>query len=94
MSATPKGMAYSPSGTGPLSPYIILSSKKTTGLSSRIAVTSSPLASAGVEGSATLSPGTWAGHACRLWLCCAADRRVAPIVVRMTMGTRSLPPDM
>ena len=31
-SATPNGMVYSSSGTGPLSWYIILSSKKTTGI--------------------------------------------------------------
>ena len=37
MSATPNGMVYSSLGTGPLSWYIILSSKKTTGLSSRMA---------------------------------------------------------
>ena len=67
---------------------------KTTGLSSRIAVFSRPLASAGVDGIATFRPGMWLTHACRLWLCCAADRRVAPSVVRSTSGTRRLPPDM
>jgi hypothetical protein len=44
-SATPKGIVYSPSGTGPLAANIILSSKKTTGLSSLIAVFRRPLAS-------------------------------------------------
>ncbi len=44
-SALPRGMVYSSSGTGPRSVYIILSSKKTTGLSSRMALLSSPLAS-------------------------------------------------
>ena len=29
-----------------------------------------------------------------LWLCCAAERRVAPRVVRIVSGTLSLPPDM
>src|SRR5258708_3010189 len=57
-SATPNGMVYSSSGTAPFSLYIILSSKKTTGLSSRIAVLSSPLASYGVDGKTTFSPGT------------------------------------
>ena len=93
-SATPKGIAYSPSGTGPFSGYINLSSKMTTGLSSRIAVFQSPLASKGVDGRATFSPGTWLTQACRLWLCCAAERRVAPRVVRTTIGTFNLPPDM
>src|SRR5207247_1341710 len=37
-SATPKGIVYSSAGTGPLTRYIILSSKMTTGLSSRMAV--------------------------------------------------------
>ena len=36
----------------------------------------------------------WLTQACRLWLCCAADLRVAPSVVRNTIGTRSAPPDM
>ena len=67
---------------------------KTTGLSSRIAVFSRPFASAGVAGSTTLRPGTCATQAWRLWLCCAAERRVAPIVVRSVIGTFSFPPDM
>src|SRR5712691_7435185 len=67
---------------------------KTTGLSSRIAVFSRPFASAGSDGKTTFRPGTCATHACRLWLCCAAERRVAPIVVRCVSGTFSFPPDM
>ena len=69
---------------------IILSSKKTTGLSSRMAAFNSPLASYGVDGTTTLRPGTWLTHACRLCECCAADRRVAPSVVRITIGTFQL----
>src|SRR3989304_3743032 len=38
---------------------------KTTGSSSRMALLSSPLASAGVAGVTTLSPGTWANIASR-----------------------------
>ena len=57
MSATPSGMVYSSAGTGPFSLYIILSSKKTTGLSSRMADFNSPLASYGVEGITTFKPG-------------------------------------
>ena len=57
---------YSSSGTGPLVANIILSSKKTTGLSSRIADLRRPLASYGVEGTTTLTPGTWATQAWRL----------------------------
>ncbi len=85
---------YSSAGTAPFNWYIILSSKKTTGLSSRIALLRSPLASYGVDGTATFNPGTWLSHACKLWLCCAAERRVAPRVVRRTIGTLSLPPDI
>ena len=61
----------------------------TTGLSSRIADLNRPLASYGVDGTTTFSPGMWLGHACSDCECCAADRRVAPIVARMTM--RHLP---
>ena len=49
-SATPSGIVYSSVGTGPFSWYISLSSKKATGLSSRIADLSKPLASYGVDG--------------------------------------------
>src|SRR6266542_1900588 len=79
-SATPRGITKSsPGGTGPLVWYIILSSNTTTGLSSRMAALSRPFASAGVAGRATFSPGTWLTQAWRLWLCCAADRRGAPL---------------
>src|SRR5215510_2107195 len=93
-SATPKGRVYSSAGTGPLSLYIILSSKKTTGLSSRIAVFKRPFASYGVEGNTTFNPGIWQNHACRDCECCAAERRVAPSVARITIGTFHFPPDM
>src|SRR5438067_5330708 len=59
---------------------------KTTGLSSRIAVFRRPFASAGVEGRTTFKPGTCATQAWRLWLCWAAERRVAPIVVSSVRG--------
>jgi hypothetical protein len=77
-----------------LTANIILSSKTTTGLSSRIAALNKPFASYGVAGSATFRPGTCATRACRLWLCCAADRRVAPSVVRTVSGALRRPPDM
>src|SRR5579863_8708701 len=93
-SATPNGIVYSSAGTGPFILYIILSSKKTTGFSSRIAVLSRPLASYGVEGNTTFNPGAWLNQACSDCECCAAERRVAPSVVRITMGTRQWPPDM
>src|SRR5881409_2653994 len=74
-SATPKGIVYSSAGTGPFTRYIILSSKMTTGLSSRMAVFIRPLASYGPEGSATLRPGTWLTQACSDCECWAAERR-------------------
>ena len=85
---------YSSSGTGPFVANIILSSNRTTGPSSRIAAFRRPLASYGVEGSATLRPGTCATQAWRLWLCWAAERRVAPSVVRTVSGAFRRPPDM
>src|SRR5216110_3054650 len=66
----------------------------TTGLSSRIAVFIRPLASYGPEGNATLRPGTWLTQACSDCECWAAERRVAPRVVRKTIGTLILPPDI
>ena len=44
------------------------------------------MASYGVEGMTTFRPGTWLGHAWSDCECCAADRRVAPIVARTTSG--------
>src|SRR5205823_10073188 len=60
----------------------------------RIAVFSSPFASYGVDGIATFNPGTWLNQACSDCECCAAERRVAPSVVRNTIGTFHVPPDM
>ena len=60
MTALPSGIRKSgSSGTSPLTAYSVSASMKMTGLSSRMADFSSPLASAGVEGRTTLSPGTW-----------------------------------
>ncbi len=47
-----------------------------------------------MDGIATFSPGTWLSHACSDCECCAAERRVAPSVVRSTIGTFHVPPDM
>ena len=93
-SATPNGIVYSPCGTIPFQAYIILSSYTITGLSSRTAVLISPLASAGVDGMATLRPGMWDVHACRLCECCAAADLPAPSVARMVSGTFACPPDI
>ncbi len=65
-----------------------------TGLSSRTAETIIPLASAGVAGMTTLSPGVWASHASRLWECCAAAPSPAPAAVVMVSGTLTDPPYM
>ena len=65
----------------------------TTGLWSRMADFSRPLASAGVEGMTTLSPGTWQTHASRLCECCSAAPVPEPPGVRSTMGTETWPPN-
>lgn len=36
----------------------------------------------------------WAYQPSRLWECCAASWRPAPVVMRMTSGTLNWPPDM
>src|SRR5438445_310947 len=56
ISATPSGTTNSSSGTGPLAPKMARGSKYSTGLSSRMAALSRPLASYGVDGSTTLRP--------------------------------------
>src|SRR5213594_3338598 len=48
----------------------------TTGLSSRMALLRRPLASAGVAGMTTLSPGTWAYQLSNDWECWAPSWRV------------------
>ena len=66
-SAAPMGIVYSPSGTSPrTSRYVRLCSRKTVGSSSRTALLSSPLASYGVAGVTTLSPGVCAKNASTL----------------------------
>ena len=57
--ASPKRIGPPFSGTSPRWPYSVSCSMNTTGLSSRMAAFSRPLASAGVEGTATSRPGTW-----------------------------------
>ena len=64
MRALPMGIRNSSSdGTSPVLPYKISFSRNTTGLLSRMALLSRPLASAGVEGATTLRPGTAEYHA-------------------------------
>jgi hypothetical protein len=67
--ALPSGTVYSPSGTSPRTlRYIFLCSKKRTGSSFRIDDRSRPLASYGVDGMTTLSPGMWVKNASTDWL--------------------------
>ena len=66
-------------------------SRKMTGLSSSMLATSRPLASCGVDGITTLSPGTWENHACRLWACCGPCPQPRPTIIRMVSGTLDLP---
>ena len=53
-----------------------------------------PRASSRVAGATMRIPGMWAYHPSRLWECCAASCRPAPVVIRMTSGTLIWPPDM
>ena len=57
-------------------------------------MSSSPLASAGVEGTTTLRPGVCTAHDSSSSLCCAPKPMPAPADVRMTIGTVVWPPDM
>ncbi len=90
----PRGTRYSPSGTSPVQAYISSASRKITGLSSRIALLRSPLASYGVDGAATFNPGTWAKKLCSACECWAARYSAGPLGPRNTMGTGIWPPDM
>ncbi len=59
-----------------------------------MAASSSPLASCGFDGTTVLRPGMAVVKACSDCECCAAERSPAPISVRTTSGTRTLPPNM
>jgi len=65
-----------------------------TGLLSRMADLSSPLASADVAGATTLRPGMWASHASQAWECWDDSCRAAPFGPRNTIGIGICPPDM
>ena len=67
---------------------------KITGLSSRIAALSSPLASSGVEGTATSSPGTWRYIASRQCEWVGPSWCPAPWGILTTSGTFTWPPNM
>ena len=49
------------------------------------------LASAGVEGTTTLSPGIAIAQASMLWECCAPNRTPPPLAVRITRGRATWP---
>ena len=90
MRATPIGTS-SPS-TSPTTPYRRLCSKKSTGLSSRIAERRSPFASAGVAGVTIFSPGTPMNHDTGIWEWIAPNRPPAPTTERITSGTLTCSP--
>ena len=64
-----------------------------TGLLSRIADLSRPLASAGVAGATTFRPGMCATQDSQAWECCAASWSAAPFGPRNTIGIGIWPPD-
>ena len=55
---------------------------------------SRPLASYGVDGSTTFSPGMCVKIGYSACECCDAARMPAPYIVRMTIGVLALPPNM
>ncbi len=55
---------------------------------------SRPLASAGVAGTTTFSPGMWASQASRVWEWVAPEPIPPKTAVRRVSGTESSPPDM
>ena len=65
-----------------------------TGSSSRMALFSSPYASAGDEGATTFRPGVCANMTSRLCECWAVSCAPAPPGVRITIGTATLPPNI
>ena len=67
---------------------------KITGLSSRMAAFSRPLASAGVEGTATSRPGTCRKSASKQCECVGPSWWPAPWGMRTTSGTLTWPPNM
>jgi hypothetical protein len=67
---------------------------KITGLSSRIALLRRPLASRGVVGRTTFSPGTWQKYDSIDWECWAASWWAGPPGPRITSGIGNCPPDM
>ena len=84
----PSGTTYSPSGTSPRTErYIFLCSKNSTGSSFRIDDRSSPLASYGVDGMTTLSPGMWVKNASTDWLWYSAPWTPPPYGARIVIGT-------
>ena len=58
-----------------------------TGLLSRIAAISRPLASAGVAGATTFSPGVWTNQASGFWLWNGPERSPPSLGARITQGT-------
>ena len=67
---------------------------KITGLSSRIAALSRPLASAAVEGTATSRPGTCRNSASKQCEWVGPSWWPAPCGMRITSGTLTWPPNM
>ena len=55
---------------------------------------SRPLASYGVDGTTTFSPGMWVKIGYSACECCDAARMPAPNMVRITIGVTALPPNM
>ena len=48
----------------------------------------------GVARAHDLQPGMWVNSGVSIWLCCAAARKPAPTMARITTGVSALPPNM
>mmetsp|Transcript_9279 Transcript_9279/g.36263 ORF Transcript_9279/g.36263 Transcript_9279/m.36263 type:complete len:211 (-) Transcript_9279:414-1046(-) len=75
-------------------PYMSSFSSMTTGLSSRMAALSRPLASSEFHGDTTLRPGQWLYQEAKHCECWAATPAATPLGPRNTMGTLMSPADM
>ena len=74
--------------------YSAAISMNTQGSSSATQAVSSPLASAGVLGTTTLSPGVCTSHDSSICECCDPIWRPPVAMPRTVMGTGVRPPDM
>ena len=94
MAARPIGIVYGSVGTMPRFMNSAVLSMNTHGSSSSMHASSRPLASYGVDGKTTLSPGVCIRSASSDWLCWAPIGVPPTMFTRTVIGTGVRPPDM